>query len=485
MSEAIEGLKPELFWRYFAEVARIPRPSKHEELIAGYVLDAARELGLPTAQDGCGNIVVRKPASPGRERVRSICLQAHLDMICEKNADKRHDFLRDPIELVRKGAVLAANGTTLGADNGVGVAANLAIMADRSLVHGPLELLFTVDEETGLTGAKNLAPALLESRTLLNLDSEEEGALYVGCAGARDTLGRWKVAHESAPAHSVALQLSVTGLKGGHSGLDIDKGGGNAIKMMNRAVLKLSGIGARLSSIDGGNMRNAIPRECGALLSIPTERVDAAKALVRELNETFRAELSSVEPDLALSMTEQEGMEEGRVLDPALQRKLCRTISAMPHGVLNMSAAIPGLVETSTNVAAIATTENAIELVTSQRGSVASRLTEVVESVAAILELGGATVETSGGYPGWRPNLDSPILKLAQACYRSLYGREAEVRAVHAGLECGIIGERIPGMDMLSFGPTVEGAHSPDERIHIDTVARFWDFLLGILKSFE
>ncbi|KAF0218946.1 MAG: aminoacyl-histidine [Geobacteraceae bacterium] len=485
MSEAIAGLKPELLWRYFAEIARIPRPSRHEEKIAAYVLDAAKELGLPTAQDGCGNIVVKKPASPGRDKVRSICLQAHLDMICEKNADKRHDFLKDSIELVRKGAMLTANGTTLGADNGVGVATNLAIMADRSLVHGPLELLFTVDEETGLTGAKNLDPALLESRTLLNLDSEEEGALYVGCAGARDTVGRWQMAHESAPASGVALQLLVKGLKGGHSGLDIDRGGGNAIKMMNRAVLKLSGIGARLSSINGGNMRNAIPRECGALLFIPKERLDEAMALVRELNATFRAELSSVEPDLLFSMTEQGGTEKGRVLEPPLQQKLCLTISALPHGVLNMSAAIPGLVETSTNVAAIATTGNAIELVTSQRGSVASRLTEAGESVEAVFELGGATVETGGRYPGWRPNLDSPVLKLAKACYGSLYGKDAEVRAIHAGLECGIIGERIPGMDMLSFGPTVEGAHSPDERIHIETVARFWDFLLEILKSFE
>lgn len=483
MTEAIDGLKPELLWRYFAEIAHIPRPSRHEERIARYVLDTAKELGLDARQDGRGNIVVKKPAVPGREEVRSICLQAHLDMVCEKNAAKVHDFLKDPIELVRIGAVLTANGTTLGADNGVGVATNLAIMTDRSLVHGPLELLFTVDEETGLTGAKNLDPALVESRTLLNLDSEEEGVLFVGCAGARDTVGRWKVTHESAPAHFIAHYLFVKGLRGGHSGLEIDKGLGNAIKLLNRAVLRLSEIDARLSSIDGGNMRNAIPRECGALLFIPSERLSRAKALVLELNATFRAEFSSVEPDLVLSMAEQGDNENGKVLVPALQQKLCRTISALPHGVLNMSADIPGLVETSSNVAAIATTEDVIVLVTSQRGSVASRLTEAVETVEAVFELGGAGIETSAGYPGWKPNLDSPILKVAQECYSALYVRDAEVKAIHAGLECGIIGERIPGMDMVSFGPTLESVHSPDEKIYIDTVAKFWDFLLAILMS--
>jgi dipeptidase D len=483
MTEAIDGLKPELFWRYFAEIARIPRPSKHEERIAGYVLDTAERVGLRARQDGCGNIVVNKPASPGREQQRSICLQAHLDMVAEKNADKVHDFLKDPIELVRNGALLTANGTTLGADNGVGVAANLAIMEDRSLVHGPLELLFTIDEETGLTGAKNLDPALVESRTLLNLDSEEEGALFVGCAGGRDTQGRLAVTFESAPAHCSAHYLSVKGLRGGHSGLEIDKGLGNAIKLLNRAVMRLSEVDVRLSTIDGGKMRNAIPRECSALLFIPRERAGLAQSLVSELSSTFRSELAAVEPDLVVRMTEQGDNETGKVLIPPLQQKLCRTISALPHGVLNMSADIPGLVETSTNLAAIATTENDIVLVTSQRSSTASRLTEAVETVGAIFELGGARVETSDGYPGWKPDLDSQILRLAQECYRSLYGKEAEVRAIHAGLECGIIGERIPGMDMVSFGPTLEGVHSPDEKIYIDSVVKFWDFLLAILKS--
>ena len=485
MSEAIEGLKPELFWRYFAEISRIPRPSKHEERIAQYVLDTAQKLGLVAQKDSCGNVVVQKPASPGRERVRGICLQSHLDMVCEKNADKVHDFLKDPIELVRKGAVVTANGTTLGADNGVGVATNLAIMADRSLVHGPLELLFTIEEEIGLTGALNLSPKLLESRTLLNLDSEEEGALYVGCAGGKDTFARWTPERESAPANAAAFLLAVQGLKGGHSGLEIDKGLGNAIKILNRALLRLSEIGARLSAIDGGNMRNAIPRECTALLLLPKESLDQAKALVAQLDSTFQAEFSSIDPGLVLSLTAQEGTRTGQVLAAADQYRLCRTIAALPSGVQQMSADIPGLVETSTNVSVIATTPDEITLVTSQRSSVASRLSEIVQTVEAIFELGGASIEVSEGYPGWKPNLASPILKVAKECYRSLYRKDAEVKAVHAGLECGIIGERIAGMDMLSFGPTLESVHSPEEKIYIDSVGKFWDFLVAILASVE
>ena len=483
MSQAIDGLKPELFWRCFAEISLIPRPSGHEERIERFVLGRARELGLHATQDGCGNIVVKKPASPGREAVRSICLQSHLDMVCEKNAGKEHDFLNDPIELVRNGAILTANGTTLGADNGVGVATSLAIMEDRSLEHGPLELLFTIEEETGLTGAKNLAPELVESRTLLNLDSEEEGALHIGCAGGKDTVGRWKATCESAPAHAAALSLTVKGLKGGHSGLEIDKGLGNAIKILNRAVLGLSEMGARVSSIDGGNMRNAIPRECSALLYLSPQKLDEAEMLVARLNSTFRAELSSIDPDLVLTMTRQDGMQSAKVFDRALQEKLCRTIAALPTGVQHMSADIPGLVETSTNVSVITTSQDEVVLITSQRSSVASRLAEVVETVEAILALGGASIEVSEGYPGWKPDLDSEILKVAKQCYRSLYGKDAEVKAIHAGLECGIIGERISGMEMISFGPTLESVHSPDEKIYIESVGKYWDFLLAILKT--
>lgn len=481
VSTAIEGLKPELVWKYFAEIARIPRPSKHEAAITKYVLDTAKKLGLTAKADKVGNVIVRKPASPGKERVRSICLQGHLDMVAEKNKGKSHDFLKDPIELVRKGNVLMANGTTLGADNGIAVATNLAIMEDKSLVHGPLEFLFTVDEETGLTGAANLEPGFVESRTLMNLDSEEEGALYVGCSGGRDTIATWKMEFEKAPAKTVPVQIHVAGLKGGHSGLEIDKGRGNAIKILNRAMMVMAELGGRLSHVEGGNKHNAIPREAEALMFIPKKHLDEAKALIAEFNKVAKAELATAEPDLSVSIAEVKV--KGKVIKKGQQKKLFHTIAALPHGVIKMSADIPGLVETSTNVAVIKTEKKSMTVVTSQRSSVASELTEIAYSVACIFELGGADAKTSDGYPGWKPDLSSAILKVAKSTYQELYGKQPEVKAIHAGLECGIIGERYPGMDMVSFGPTLEGVHSPDEKIYIDTVEKFWNFLLGILRN--
>lgn len=483
MSDAIQGLQPALVWKYFAEIARIPRGSKNETAIAAYVMETAKKLGLQAKQDRVGNVVVKKPASPGREHVKSLCLQGHLDMVCEKNSDKVHDFTKDPIELVRKGNVIMANGTTLGADNGIAVATNLAIMEDRSLEHGPLELLFTVDEETGLTGASNLDPTLLESKTLLNLDSEEEGALYVGCSGGRDSTGTWKVAFAPASKNCSIAQVSVKGLRGGHSGLEIDKGRGNAIKIMARVLRKLSPLGLLLSSIEGGNKRNAIPRECTAIVAIPQAKFAQAKSTVEKLHSILKAEVATVEPDLSITLEELSNKKKVNVIKKAQQEKILQTILALPHGVLKMSADIAGLVETSTNVAVIHTTKKAVVLATSQRSSVASELDEAVEVVSTIFKLGGAVVENSDGYPGWKPNLNSPILKLAKETYASLYGKEPAVKAIHAGLECGIIGEKFPGMDMVSFGPTLEGVHSPDEKIYIDTVEKFWKFLLAILKN--
>jgi dipeptidase D len=483
MSTAIEGLKPEPVWKRFAEISRIPRCSRNEAAVAKYVLDAAGKLGLEAKSDKSGNIVVRKPASKGCEHMRSVALQGHLDMVCEKNRDTVHDFSKDPIELMRQGNLLKANGTTLGADNGIAVAANLAIMEDRSLEHGPLELLFTVDEETGLTGASNLERDFLESKILLNLDSEEEGALYVGCSGGIDTLGELTVDFEDAPDQMSAVKVKVAGLTGGHSGLEIDKGRGNAIKIMNRMLLALDGIGARICSVEGGNKHNAIPRECEAVLITPRRSLEQAKKAATDLNAVMRSEIATVEPDLAITFAETE--KKAKVMKKTDQRRLLAIISALPHGVIKMSAEIPGLVETSTNLAFIRTTKDSVRIATSQRSSVASELNEIAESVASIFLLGDASVENSDGYPGWKPNMDSPILKLARSTYRSLYGKDPKVKAIHAGLECGIIGERIPGMDMISFGPTLEGAHSPDERIYIDTVEKFWNFLLAILRSVD
>ena len=483
MSNAIEGLKPALVWKYFAEIAKIPRCSKHEGAIVKYVIETARKLGLEAKADTFGNVVVRKPASPGHEHVGTIALQGHLDMVCEKNNDKVHDFSKDPIELVRKDNMLMANGTTLGADNGIAVATNLAIMEDRSLEHGPLEFLFTVDEETGLTGASNLASDFLTSKTLLNLDSEEEGHLYVGCSGGRNTLASWKLATDPARAGLVPAELKVAGLKGGHSGLEIDKNRGNSIKIITRVLQPLSLLGVRLASIAGGNKHNAIPREATAIVYIPKKSWDNAAKTVAACEEIIKAELGKVEPDLAITLIAKKGTRRGKVMKKALQKKILQTISALPHGVTKMSSEIPGLVETSTNVATISTTKKVVEMATSQRSSVASENADICQTVRIIFELGGAGVEHTDGYPGWKPNLDSPVLAVAKNTYHALYHKFPEVKAIHAGLECGIIGERYPGMDMLSFGPTLEGVHSPDEKMHIDTVDRYWQFLLGILKN--
>ncbi len=482
MSNAVDGLTPPLVWKHFAALSRIPRCSKHEENAAQFVLDTARKLGLSAKQDRSGNVVVRKPATPGRERAKRVCLQGHLDMVCEKNAGKAHDFGKDPIELVRKGNFLMANGTTLGADNGIAVAANLAIMEDKTLEHGPLEFLFTIDEETGLTGANHLEPGFLESKTLMNLDSEEEGALYVGCSGGKDTTGTWRVEFEAAPAGASAIEVRVSGLKGGHSGLEIDKGRGNALKILNRVLIALGDEGARLARIEGGNKRNAIPREAQAVMYVPRAKSAGAQALVSRWNDTLRAELKSVEPDLQVTASEPKGRK-GSVMKKKFQKHITSVIAALPHGVTKMSADISRLVETSTNVAMIATAGRKVTLATSQRSSVASEIEEIARTVRTIMEMGGAEVTQGDGYPGWKPDMASPILKLAIATYEQLYKKTPEIKAVHAGLECGIIGEKYPGMDMVSFGPTLEGVHSPDEKIHIDTVPRFWAFLVAILKN--
>jgi dipeptidase D len=404
-------------------------------------------------------------------------------MVCEKNADKEHDFTKDPIELVRQDDVLKANGTTLGADNGIGVATSLAVMEDRTLDHGPLELLFTVDEETGLTGAHHLQTDFVKSRILLNLDSEEEGEIYVGCAGGLDTMGLWNAALEGARPNMVALELRVTGLRGGHSGLEIDKGRGNALKIINRIIMALAdAVSARLTRIDGGNKRNAIPREAFALLYVSRSRVKRAKKIAAAWNTTIRDELKTVEPDLVVSLTEAQEAA-GQVLKRKIQKQITQTICALPHGVTKMSAEISGLVETSTNVAVIRTGDDKIALETSQRSSVASEIQEIAQTVKVIFELGGARVEQGDGYPGWKPNMNSPILKRSIAAYESLYGKSPEVKAVHAGLECGIIGEKYQGMDMISIGPTLKDVHSPDERIYVDSVPKFWRFLTTLLRS--
>jgi dipeptidase D len=481
MPTAIDGLEPAPVFRYFAEISRIPRGSTNEKAIAAYLLATAKKLGLEAGQDACGNVLVRKPASPGYEQAPGVCLQGHMDMVCEKDKDTVHDFLKDPLKLVRDGNFLRASGTTLGADNGIAVATGLAVMEDKSLSHGPLELLFTVDEETGLTGANNLQPGFLRSATLLNLDSEDEGELYVGCSGGCDNTGTWPAEYDDAPAGGTGLLVTVKGLKGGHSGLEIHTGRGNALKMITRVLLALSAMGARVAKVEGGNKRNAIPREAEASVWLPRAKAAQAAECVAGMHAVITAEVSSVEPNLTITCTPARDVR--KVLKRTLQKKVLLTLAGLPHGVLRMSTDIPGLVETSSNLAIMQTGRKTVSIQTSQRSSVGSELEEASQMVRSVFALGGAAVTGSHGYPGWKPNLASPILKLAKSTYKKLYGKEPEVKAVHAGLECGIIGEKYPGMDMVSFGPTMREVHSPNEHLHIDTVGRFWAFLVALLKS--
>ena len=481
MANAIDGLTPPLVWKYFAEISRIPRGSKNEKAIGAYLVATAKKLGLEAQQDGVGNVLAHKPAAKGLAAVPSVCLQGHMDMVCEKNKDTVHDFLKDPLQLVRKGNFITASGTTLGADNGIAVATCLAIMEDKSLEHGPLEFLFTVDEETGLTGANNLQAGFLQSKILLNLDSEDEGELYVGCSGGRDNTGAWAVSWDDVPAGGSGLLVTVKGLKGGHSGLEIHTGRGNALKIMTRVLICLTALGARVAKIDGGNKRNAIPREAEAVVWVPKAKAAAVADLVGQMNTVIRAEFATVEPGLVIDCQPQKNVR--KAFARGLQKKVLLALAGLPHGVLKMSADIAGLVETSTNLAIVQTDKKAITVQTSQRSSVASEIEEASQMVRAVFVLAGATATGSDGYPGWKPNMASPILQLARDTYKSLYGKDPEVKAVHAGLECGIIGEKYPGMDMVSFGPTMREVHSPNEHLYIDTVEKFYAFLLGILKN--
>ena len=471
-------------WDHFFRLAAVPRPSKNEGRVAAHVLDLAKSAGLTAQQDPTGNIVVRKPASRGKEKGPMVALQSHLDMVCEKNRDVQHDFNRDGIQLVRNGGYICARGTTLGADNGIGVAAALTVMLDPSLEHGPLELLFTVDEETGLTGANGLRSEFVKSRLLLNLDTEEEGSLYVGCAGGRDTLLTFGIGREQTPAGYLPFILVVKGLKGGHSGVEIHVGRGNALKLLGRALWEISRkINLRLVRMEGGSKRNAIPREAEALVLVDPSDGDKLKDLVKQIDETAKAEYATVDPGLELqARTDGAGTSE-HPLRRADQDRIISILHTLPHGVMAMSADIPGLVETSTNVATIETSPEKIIVGTSQRSSVGSALHNMVSVVEAMGLLAGASIEKTDGYPGWKPNLESQSLKVASKAYKELFGKEPAVKAIHAGLECGIIGEKFPGMDMVSLGPTIEGAHSPDERVEIASVQKFWNLLLKILKN--
>ncbi len=481
--ETLKGLKPEAVWGYFEEICRIPRPSRKEEKIGAWLMEFARKHRIEARQDEAGNVLMSRPAMPGREEAPTVVLQAHMDMVCEKNADTVHDFDKDPIRPYIDGEWVKAKGTTLGADDGIGMAAALAVLTSEEVKHGRVECLFTVDEETGLTGAFALKPGFFSGKILLNLDSEDEGEMFVGCAGGIDTVVRMPYTKEAVPAHRFAVKVTVKGLQGGHSGDDINKGRGNAIKILNRFLWEMNRKhGISVASFAGGNLRNAIAREASAVMVFE----EALKEPVRVAFNIYAAEMERVwkitEPGIALELESEEVPAEA--LDAASTTKLLDALYACPHGVFAMSYRMPGMVETSTNLAAVKFTgENTILITTSQRSDVDSEKMNIAQMVAAVFRMAGASVEHGEGYPGWAPNPDSAILKIAVDSYKRLFGKEPVVRSIHAGLECGLFLEKYPGMDMISFGPTLRGVHSPDEKVEIKTVEMWWRHLTDILEK--
>jgi dipeptidase D len=482
MSKVFEGLSPEKVWFYFDEICKIPRPSKKEKLITDYIVNVARKLSLEHELDETGNILIRKPATKGYEHFPVVILQSHIDMVCEKNSDTYHDFENDPIVPRIEGEWVKATGTTLGADDGIGIAAQLAILESESIEHGPLEMLFTVDEETGLTGAKGLKPGFLKGRILLNLDSEDEGELFIGCAGGQDTKVFMNYSRVAVNYDFTGYQIKVSGLLGGHSGDDINKGRGNAVKILNRLLWNTSHqFEVRLSEINGGNLRNAIAREAFANIIVPSRFNNDFILYVKKFNTILKEEYKIAEPGLLISYNPIELP--SFLIDLSTQDRLLNAMYACPHGVIAMSADVPNFVQTSTNLASIKMNEKYIEIGTSQRSSSEHSKADVVSMVESVFKLAGAKITHDDGYPGWTPDPKSPILDITRKAYIKLFSQEPKVLAIHAGLECGLIGEQYPGIDMISYGPTIKGAHSPDERLQIDTVQRFWDLTLEILKN--
>ena len=478
----ITDYQPRLLWQHFDEIRQIPRCSGHEEKARDYVLGFAKKHGYEARHDAAGNVVVRVPATPGHEGAPVVAIQGHLDMVCEKNADVNHDFSKDPIRLVIDGEWLKAKGTTLGSDNGVGVAAGLACAEDKSVVHGPLELLFTVDEEVGLTGAGKLEPGFVTAKYLLNLDSEELGAVFIGCAGGGDSTITLPVEMEKSAAGHATVRLGVSGLRGGHSGLDIREQRGNAIKVLARILWEARRDHSfAVASLGGGNKRNAIPREAHAVLVIAADQRDLMAKWIHELRDTIAGELGGKEDALRVDVVEAPKASE--VLSSSCRDRLLNLLMALPHGVVAMSYDIPDLVETSNNVATVAVKNGSVVIGTSSRSSVNTALQSVRDQIRSASELAGAHVEEDKPYPGWKPNINSDLLGITRRVHKELFGTDPEALAVHAGLECGIIGEKYPGMDMISFGPTIQHPHSPDECINIPSVEKFWALLAGVLKA--
>ncbi|PSW24042.1 cytosol nonspecific dipeptidase [Photobacterium swingsii] len=481
MSE-ISQLSPQPVWQFFDQICSIPHPSKHEEQLAQHIIQFAQGEGLEVRRDDVGNVFIKKPATAGMEDRKGVVLQAHIDMVPQKNEDTDHDFLQDPIQPFIDGKWVTAKGTTLGADNGMGMAACLAVLASKDVEHGPLEVLLTIDEEAGMTGAFGLKEGWLEGDILLNTDSEQEGEVYMGCAGGVDGSITVDITREDAPADHQAVKLVLKGLKGGHSGCDIHTGRGNANKLLGRFLFShAEELGLRLASFTGGSLRNAIPREANAVVTVPAANVDKLNSLFSYYQELLTAELGRVETDITL-FTEQAELP-ANVFATADQTRLLSVLNACPNGVIRMSDDIAGVVETSLNVGVITTEEDKVTILCLIRSLIDSGRSNVEGMLKAIAQLAGAQCEFSGAYPGWKPDADSEVMKLFRETYNDIYGRTPNIMVIHAGLECGLFKEPYPNMDMISFGPTIKFPHSPDEKVQIETVALFWEQMVAILKN--
>lgn len=489
-STNIEALDPRPVWEAFAGILRVPRPSKQEDKIRAHVLALAKERGLKARQEAVGNVVIDVPASKGYEKGPITVLQAHLDMVCEKSGDTVHDFDNEGIHAVvdRDGesgeAIVRAQGTTLGADNGIGVALAFAAATSGDVVRGPLELVFTVDEEAGMTGAKALTPQSFRGRRMLNLDSEEDDRIYIGCAGGCDSNLTWRFAAAPFDARAEVAEVVIFGLRGGHSGCDIHEGRSSAIKLLARVLSSIGEEKLRIASISGGSKRNAIPRDARALVAGPEGLADLLVAAAARVK--TEAQTESFEPEVAVNVQRASASGSPTALSAMDTARLLQALAALPHGVLGMHPRVPGLVETSNNISTIETTPDGasirVELGALSRSSSASRIAELLAHIAAVARLTGASVATANDYPGWSPNPQSPLLAVARSVYRDLFSTEPQVAAIHAGLECGIIGERVGGMDMISIGPRIIGAHTPNERIFVASVEKSWRFLKELLK---
>lgn len=482
--EIIEGLSPQILWKRFYEISQIPRQSKHEERIRLYIKNFADQHNLSFKEDQTGNILIYLPPTPDYENAPTIVLQSHVDMVCEKNKDTVHDFNKDAIKLIKVGEWIKADGTTLGADNGIGVAAALAIAQDDSFEHGPIELLFTVDEETGLTGVNNLSNDFISGKYLLNLDTEEDGAFYIGCAGGMDTIGSLRINYGKLNSNYKPYYLFISGLRGGHSGINIHEGRANAIKLLGLILKNLEAVNYQISYLNGGSRRNAIPREAEAILWLNPEDEIKAIEIVNAFSIETALEYKNKEDDIKIIFERKENYDINKnVFAEDFIKKIINLLLAMPHGAISMSADIEGLVETSTNLATINIVDGYLKIGTSQRSSIESAKKNIGNSIRAVLELAEAEVSIEDKYPAWQPNINSKLLRISKKVYEKLFESEPQVKAVHAGLECGILIDKYPWIDMISLGPTIEGAHSPDERVKIKDVEKFYTLIKAIISE--